>query len=88
MYSSENQFLRKVFLDFKGPLSILVCQSLLVSTNEVLAKELWSRADRFWSRARRNGENCILAAKNLRGAKAVPPATQWASESTITVMVT
>ena len=40
MYSSENQFLRKVFLDFKGPLSILVCQSLLVSTNEVLAKEL------------------------------------------------
>ena len=40
MYSSENQFLRKVFLDFKGPLSILVCQSLLVSTSEVLAKEL------------------------------------------------
>ena len=40
MYSSENQFLRKVFLDFKGPLSILGCQSLLVSTNEVLAKEL------------------------------------------------
>ena len=43
MYSSENQFLRKVFLDFKGPLSIMVCQKPARparGTSEVLAKEL------------------------------------------------
>ena len=75
MYSSENQFLRKVFLDFKGPLSILVCQKPACVACERHERSVGKGAVKqcgWLLMSRRNGENCSLAAKNLTGAEAVP----------------